>query len=528
MLRSGDRFADKYRIIRGIGQGGMGAVYLAEHELLGRAVAIKVLNVQPGERSQAVMRFEREIKALASVKSPYVAQAIDADTLEDGSPYLVMEYLEGRDLRAEVKRRGRIPFPEAIAYIVQACEGVSAAHSISIIHRDLKPHNLFVTHLSGNRQIKILDFGIAKFLDSSDPGLTATDLAVGTPLYMSPEQLCEPEAVSKRSDVWALGVVLYELIAGVSPFAANMPGAVVAAVTLEDPVPLQLHVPELPDAVQAIIEHALTKSYEHRIASVEELAYRLRPHGLPTDAIVAPESPEPAPRQQLTRESLRPELSAKIRNEIDAFEATSPGRGKRDVDALQRLPSLKKLSIPVTKPAVPVKRVDAHEAQVPSQLSIPVEISRDAIRRLHEEATIHSVEHPALPRAGAMKWRYGIAIGGVIVISAIGVGLRLLGRPNPTPLPDSTSTSSARAEVKSSFIVEKTLATEQAAPSQPAAVPSPRVAGINSQSITPRTAPPRMAHPMGSASVGAATPTRAPPQPPTSPVGSDMRPLYLE
>lgn len=382
MVQTGDQIAGKYRILRELGSGGMGVVYLARHERLERLVAIKVLHAQLGRSEGAVTRFEREIKALASIKSVYVAHAIDADILEDGSLYLVMEYLEGRDLRSETKLRGCIPPNEAVAYVIQACEGVAAAHDAGIIHRDLKPHNLFVTQLTGARLIKVLDFGVAKFLGSSDPGVTATDVAVGTPLYMSPEQLCRPDEVSPRSDVWALGVVLYEIIAGTSPFAANMPGAVVAAVTLEDPIAIERIVPEVSDGLAAVISDALIKAHERRIPSVRELAERLKPFSMPTDAVfVAAAISSQRPVLALERASARPDISKRIQDEIEAFDRKSLGPAERATvgDALRKLPSLEKLSIPLTKPAIPgarVPRAEIHDNSISGQ-SIPVIITVD-------------------------------------------------------------------------------------------------------------------------------------------------------
>src|SRR6188768_638998 len=311
-MSPGDRIADKYRIVSTLGRGGMGVVYLAQHERLDRPVAIKLLHTQLEQKSVAVTRFEREIKAMALVNNRHIAHALDADVLDDGSLFLVMEYLEGHNLRVELRQRRAIPYPEAVAYIIQACQGIAAVHDVGIVHRDLKPGNLFLTELSGARCIKVLDFGVVKFLESYDGGAaTEADVAVGTPLYMSPEQLRTPDEVSPRSDVWALGVVLYELIAGLSPFAAATPGAVVAAVMLDAPVPLATLVPEVPEELARVVAGALSKVPKFRIGSVRELAELLSPFAMPTDAIrVAPSTSSPPPARTLSRTSVRPQLAA--------------------------------------------------------------------------------------------------------------------------------------------------------------------------------------------------------------------------
>ncbi|HMA94446.1 MAG TPA: protein kinase [Polyangiaceae bacterium] len=351
-LRPGDKIAGKYRIQRRLGQGGMGMVFLAEHERLGRQVAIKVLHAQLEQREVAMARFEREIRAMAQVSSRHVAQAFDADVLEDGSPFLVMEYLDGRDLRAELKLRRAIPYPEAAGYIVQTCEGVAAVHDVGIIHRDLKPNNLFITHLDAARCVKVLDFGIVKLLSTADVTMTAENTSVGTPLYMSPEQLNNEREISPCSDVWAMTVVLYELIAGVSPFAADRPGAVVAAIMLEQPPLLSRLVSALPSQLADVIAEGLEKSPSRRIGSARELASRLAPFAMPTDRIVVASNMSSGRPVAISRkDSLRPELAAQIQHEVERGAALAGSNEQLRVDELRQLPSLARLAIPLTHAA---------------------------------------------------------------------------------------------------------------------------------------------------------------------------------
>lgn len=235
-----------------------------------------------------------------------------------------MEFLEGRDLKAELRRRGPLPYGEAAAYMVHACRGIAVAHRLGIVHRDLKPHNLFLTGLDRVRTLKIVDFGVAKSLNASDPGLTATDAAVGTPLYMSPEQLIDARATSTKADVWALGVILYELLAGFSPFADSSPGAVIAAVTLDDPVPIQKVRPDVPDELARAIELALMKRPSDRIDTAEQLEQLLLGHATADQQLIVPSELDLQTQSAIARPP-RTRTSAFLREQIlAAIDADSP------------------------------------------------------------------------------------------------------------------------------------------------------------------------------------------------------------
>ena len=343
MLKTGDRIANKYRILRKVGSGGMGIVYQAIHERLNQVVALKVLHTFHRHSKTDVARFEHEVRAMSVVNNPHIARALDADLLEDGSLYLVMEYLEGRDLRAELTRRHTIPYSEAVAYIVQACEGLACVHDAGIVHRDLKPQNLFITQLEASRVLKVLDFGLAKFLSSEAVALTTSGLTVGTPLYMSPEQLCRPDEVGTASDVWSLGVVLYELIVGISPFQADTPGAVVAAVVLEEPVPLIEVAPQVPKGLNDILCKVFVKSSAKRLSSVRELQEIIAPFGMPRDAVRVT-SPSQDPQFHRKKLSSHPELSEQIRRNIDGENDSqiSPA-----ANGVRRLPVLTGIELPL-------------------------------------------------------------------------------------------------------------------------------------------------------------------------------------
>src|ERR1044071_6412558 len=221
-----------------LGEGGMGIVAEAVHMGLGHRVALKLLKrdmVRPDHRE----RFFREARAAGALRSEHVVAIKDVDTLPDDTPFLVMEYLEGADLGSVLVSRGTLPVEEATDYILQACEAIAEAHTLGIIHRDLKPANLFMTHrVDGSRLIKVLDFGIAKITGPELVcDLTTTSQYMGSPSYMSPEQVRSARRVDARSDVWALGVILFELIAGVLPFDGESTGDVFVKISTEPPRP---------------------------------------------------------------------------------------------------------------------------------------------------------------------------------------------------------------------------------------------------------------------------------------------------
>jgi len=225
-LAPGTLLAGKYRVERVLGQGGMGVVVAAQHIHLEERVAIKLMLAEAAFSAEAVARFVREARAAAQLESAHVAKVSDVGTLEDGRPYMVMEYLDGHDLANVLAANGPLPLQDAIDYLLQASEAIAEAHSIGIVHRDLKPANLFLTRRRDRTpQVKVLDFGISKVSgsarSSSDNALTRTSTLMGTPLYMSPEQMTSVRDVDARSDIWALGIILFELLTGAPPFVGE-------------------------------------------------------------------------------------------------------------------------------------------------------------------------------------------------------------------------------------------------------------------------------------------------------------------
>jgi serine/threonine protein kinase len=275
----GDMLAGKYRVEKVLGVGGMGVVVAAEHVQLNQRVALKF--VLPGalQSEAAVERFLREARAAVRLKSEHVAKVQDVGTLETGAPYMVMEYLEGADLSKVLEDRGPLPIEDACDYVVQACEAVAEAHSLGIIHRDLKPQNLFLTQAVGGAPlVKVLDFGVSKIDAGPDSRqLTQTSTVMGSPLYMAPEQMRSARNADARSDIWALGVVLYELLTGKVPFdAESMPELCLKVVS--DPVPSMRETrADIPEALDLVVRTCLEKKPDNRYADPAELSAALAP-----------------------------------------------------------------------------------------------------------------------------------------------------------------------------------------------------------------------------------------------------------
>jgi serine/threonine-protein kinase len=272
--------ADKYKVERILGTGGMGIVVAARHVELNVLVAIKFLLPHVLTNQQAVTRFAREARAAVRIKSEHVARVSDVGTLQTGAPYMVMEYLEGTDLASYLRARKKLSVDKAVHFVLQACQAIAEAHLLGIVHRDLKPANLFLTRgADGSDIVKVLDFGISKNLDPDashgTASMTTAAGALGSPTYMSPEQLTEAGEVDERTDIWALGVILFELLVGTPPFRAeNLPKLFLAILHQKPPNPAALR-PDLPAPLVAAILRCLEKDRTKRFANVDEFASAL-------------------------------------------------------------------------------------------------------------------------------------------------------------------------------------------------------------------------------------------------------------
>jgi serine/threonine protein kinase len=278
----GDVLAGKYRVESVLGEGGMGVVVAAHHLALDQRVAVKFLRKDMADRGDAAERFRREARAVAKIKSEHVARVLDVGTMEDGATYIVMEYLDGNDLAAEMQKRGAIPIDEAVDIALQIADAVSDAHDAGIVHRDLKPANVFLVRRSdGARLAKVLDFGISKSLlvdSASNVSLTQTSTVMGSPLYMSPEQMRSARDVDGRTDIWALGVILYEALAGAPPHGGASLPEICTSLLHDTPAPLESSRSDLPPGLSDIVMRCLAKDRSERWSSMREVLAALLPY----------------------------------------------------------------------------------------------------------------------------------------------------------------------------------------------------------------------------------------------------------
>lgn len=273
-----------YRVEQLLGQGGMGVVFAARHLALDERVAIKVLAPAASDNQDALARLRREARILARVRNEHVVRVIDLGQLEDGAPFMVMEHLTGRDLCSLLEEQGRMAVESAVSYVLQALVALAAAHANGVVHRDLKPENLFLARgQDGAWLIKVLDFGISRLerrsQSNASASMTGPSAVMGTPLYMSPEQLRDAGAVDARSDIWSIGVVLYELVTGLSPFSGASLADIAIKIATEPPPPLALAEPSVAAGLESVLSRCLRKEREQRFASVAELARALLPFG---------------------------------------------------------------------------------------------------------------------------------------------------------------------------------------------------------------------------------------------------------
>jgi tRNA A-37 threonylcarbamoyl transferase component Bud32 len=273
-VRIGEIFVDKYRVDAILGHGGMGVVALCTHLALNERVAIKMLRRDVLDDTDAVERFMREAQAASKLRSEYVARVTDVGRSGANVPYMVMEYLEGHDLDELLEERGTIQRPLAVELTLQVCEALAEAHSLGIVHRDIKPSNLFVTwRPDGSALIKVLDFGIAKALIGDVTQLTQTQSLLGTPAYMSPEQMRSARHVDARTDIWSLGTVLFEMLEGRRPFEAESFSEMCVKVAVDPPGPM----PNTPPGLHQVVLRCLAKPPEQRYASMADLGRDLVP-----------------------------------------------------------------------------------------------------------------------------------------------------------------------------------------------------------------------------------------------------------
>lgn len=430
----GEVLAGKYRVDRVLGKGGMGIVVAATHLELEDKVAIKFLLPAALKNQEAVARFVREARAAVRIKNEHVARIIDVGKLEDGAPYMVMEYLEGMDL-GKLRSQGPIPIEDACEYVIQACDAMADAHAIGIIHRDLKPANLFLTKRSdGSPVVKVLDFGISKVVDPNamDASLTRTSMTMGSPRYMSPEQLRSAKEVDPRTDVWALGVILYELLSGSTPFRGNTYPELCASILGEPPTPaLRDRRPEVPAELEAVMLRCVEKSTLARFESVTALAEALLPF--------------------------------------------APASARARVERMQRLSGR-----PPGASAPPVEAVDVDVSYTTGNTAPTQKTTATPWSGPHTEG-------PARSKNGL--W-VGLGLAALVVVAA---GVYIATRPSPQPSAESSNVESVTRSLDTPLpaaLTEPSNSRAPAAPAAPAPTPSASVAPVESATVsTPASQP---------------------------------------
>jgi serine/threonine protein kinase len=263
----------KYRLVRILGDGGMGSVYEALHLALGTRVAVKVLHPELARRTGLVERFLQEARVAAQIRSPYVVQVTDVDRTPDGYAYIVMELLEGEPLSSVLDRQRKLSVTIACAYATQILQALEAAHALGVIHRDLKPENVFVTFAGGRPVLKLIDFGIAKArpVDQQQKRLTVAGVVMGTAEYMAPEQARSADAVDARADIYAVGVMLYEMIAGARPVGGTDARVIALKVERGDVIPLLQAAPDTPREIAGLVHRAMAPRPEMRFTTATEM-----------------------------------------------------------------------------------------------------------------------------------------------------------------------------------------------------------------------------------------------------------------
>jgi serine/threonine-protein kinase len=287
-VREGEVLNEKFRVDRVLGEGGMGVVVAATHLQLGEPVALKFLREEAMSDSDVVRRFAREARTAAKMRSEHIARVYDVGELPSGLPFIVMELLTGMDLAAHIRDSGALPIEEAVEYVLQTCEALAEAHAMGIIHRDLKPSNLFLTRRGdGSTVLKVLDFGVSKVMPHAsgvnDLSLTQTAMVIGTPMYMSPEQMRGRKEIDARADIWSLGVILYEALTGELPFFGETLTDLCALIVTETPPSISDVRPDVPRTLELIVLRCLDKHPDARFADVGTLASALAAFG-PADA----------------------------------------------------------------------------------------------------------------------------------------------------------------------------------------------------------------------------------------------------
>lgn len=481
MASVGEIIGGKYRLDRLLGEGGMGAVFAAENLNTGRRVAVKVLHGQWAERPEVAQRFVREARATTAIAHPNIVEVFDLDSdAARGITYIVQEFLEGETLEAHLASRpgSRLGAREALEIIVPVMEAIVAAHARGIVHRDIKPANIFLVRGRGGELVpKVIDFGIAKDLASAEGASNRTQegLTIGTPSYMSPEQVSGSTDVDAQTDVWALGVVLYQMLSGRLPFESPQQNVVMAKILLELPTPIASHCPELPAGLIAIVDGALRRDRRERLGSVRAMMSAALecgewPRNAQPRGSVPPEQALPSP----TRPSLPPTAPVHATQPVQGMYLPLP---TQPIQATQAQP---------WSASAPPSPGGGSSPSLPPTSVGPVPDTMHAVSR--------SVTQPAVSPKRS-PWPF--VLGGVLVLAVIGGLVASLSSPDQ-PV--------AAAPAPTSHV---TVAPQVVRPAPARPVVAPPVA-VQPAPVRPVTAQPAAVQPAPIAPVAAAPAPLAP------------------
>jgi serine/threonine protein kinase len=495
--KEGDVLAGKYRIEKILGQGGMGVVVAAQHTTLRQKVAVKFLLPDAAKREDAAERFLREARAAVSIQSEHVARVMDVGTLETGSPYMVMEFLTGNDLGVLLGERGTFPVAEAVDYVLQACEAIAEAHSIGIIHRDLKPANLFLSQRAdGSPLIKVLDFGLSKVTkpDVLDASLTAANVVMGSPCYMSPEQIRSLKGLDARTDIWALGVILYQLLTGVRPFEAPSLGALFFTIGADPPKPLRQRRADIPPGLEAAVLKCLEKDPTQRTQTIAQLARSLAPFGN-EDTRLSVERIHRVLSDATTYASMRPppgtgDTGMPQASALRLAPVVLTGDDDPTLAALESGPHGGVFGSNPSFPYTPVALLaPGVSGQVPEQV---------------KSGSMAAIASPSLvPRTPAASRGHGglvaaVVVGAVVFVAGVAaVGMRFSGMGDaPRQAATSTTAPEAMGATPTPTEAAPTVAAAPTAAPAPSAVPTAdATASADTSAKTAKPPPPRVLHP---------------------------------
>jgi serine/threonine-protein kinase len=543
--RVSDLVRGKYRVVRLIGDGGMGSVYEARHEGLGSAVALKFLHADLARRPGLAERFSREARVSAAIQSSHVTRVTDVDTTEDGTPFLVMELLTGRSLGSLLDGPAdtKPTRDESIDFALQILSGLEAAHALGVVHRDLKPDNVFVTSSPGGPVAKLIDFGIAKIKESGEykQGLTFAGILMGTPEYMAPEQLFSANAVDHRADLYSLGVMLFEMLAGQRPAEGDSPAAIVAQVQSGAAKRLNQLMPELPTELVDVVHAAISANPSDRFDSAYAMrtalarcAGRLSHAGqLAANAPFIATAPQPA-----RAPTNAPQQSAVPRTD-PPVEVAAAAAARRPESRVAEAPAAPRVQSAPERTEPPAKRASGTVVTSAGSLTHAHAVAEAPVHISSVPLAGASVV-PARRKSGStVAWILGITAGGLAI--AVGVvalvqlrnddsssGPPPLTSPSPaTPVSVKSDTTQEPASAKpstSTSVVAPTTVTKPADP-HPARPTTPQNPGNASASPTSPTPP--AASPSASPSSSQAPPFSLPfPLPSTlPPLPSTLPPL---